>query len=296
MKDMDFQFSAPPELAAARTGIGLRAPHTEQLLRERPACGFLEAHAENYFRIGGIPFEQLMKARETWPVSLHGVGLSLGSAEGVDPAHLDKLAALAARVEPVLVSEHISWSASDGRSVPDLLPLPMTGEALETLCRNIDAVQHRLKRPILVENPSSYLAFADGEMTEPQFIAEVARRTGCGILLDVNNIHVSAHNIGFDAVAYLEALPPGIVGEIHLAGYQVNAANGAEIFIDAHNHAVHEPVWSLYRAALRRFGDTPTLVEWDADLPDLQELLAEAAKADAIRAGLERGGKNARVA
>jgi uncharacterized protein len=285
-----------PVLSAARTGIGLRAPHTEQILREKPPVGFLEAHSENYFRIGGIPFEQLMKARETWPISLHGVGLSLGSAEGVSDAHLSSLAALVDEVDPVLVSEHISWSATDGKAVPDLLPLPMTKEALSAICANIDKVQEKLGRAILAENPSSYLAFADREMTEPAFIAEIAKRTGCGILLDVNNIHVSAHNLGFDPVDYLRQLPRGIVGEIHLAGYHVNRAGEHEIFVDAHNHPVYDPVWKLYDAALAQLGDIPTIMEWDSDLPPLTTLVGEAEKADKIRATHRKGNAHVRVA
>ncbi len=267
-----------------KTGIGLRGPHTAEVISSQPAVGFFEGHSENYFRIGGAPFEQLMTARETYPVSLHGVGLSLGSAGGVSEDHLAKLKTLVDIVQPALVSEHVSWSAADGKSVPDLLPLPMTREALETICANISRVQDVLQRKILVENPSSYLRFAGQEMAEPAFLAEIARKAGCGILLDVNNIAVSAHNMDFDARAYIETLPLGIVGEIHLAGYQVNTVGAHDIFIDAHNHAVYDGVWDLYAQALARFGDMPTLMEWDSDLPPLPLLVAEAAKADAVRA------------
>jgi uncharacterized protein len=284
------------KLKVAKTGIGLRAFHTEQILAEKPDVGFVEAHSENYFRLGGIPFEQLMKAREVYPLSLHGVGLSLGSAEGVSDDHLAKLAALVKEAEPVLVSEHISWSTADGKSVPDLLPLPMTKDALDALCKNIAKVQDALKRQILVENPSSYLAFADRDMTEPQFIAEVVKRTGCGLLLDVNNIHVSAHNLGFDPREYLAGIPAAAVQEIHLAGYHINEAAGREIFVDAHNHAVYDGVWTLYAAALEKLGDVPTLVEWDSDLPPLNVLVAEAKKADKIRETAAKGKGNARVA
>ncbi|MCC7036997.1 MAG: DUF692 domain-containing protein [Alphaproteobacteria bacterium] len=270
--------------AGIKTGIGLRGAHTAAVIDTRPPVGFLEGHSENYFRIGGAPFEQLMECREAYPVSLHGVGLSLGSAGGVSPDHLQKLKTLVDIVQPDLVSEHVSWSAADGKALPDLLPLPMTREALETICANISHVQDVLQRKILVENPSSYLRFAGQEMAEPAFLAAVAKTTGCGILLDVNNIAVSAHNMDFDAAAYIDALPPGIVGEIHLAGYQVNTIGGDSIFIDAHNHAVYDGVWDLYARALARFGDVPTLVEWDADLPPLPVLVAEAAKADAVRA------------
>ncbi|MEZ0261908.1 MAG: DUF692 family multinuclear iron-containing protein [Alphaproteobacteria bacterium] len=279
-----------------KTGIGLRAAHTPDVIAGKPSVGFLEGHSENYFRIGGIPFEQLMKCRADYAVSLHGVGLSLGSAGGVSSEHLSKLAALVAAVDPILVSEHVSWSSADGKSVPDLLPLPMTNEALDTICANVSHVQDVLKRTILVENPSSYLAFTQPELEEPAFLAEIAKRTGCGLLLDVNNIHVSAHNLGFDARAYIAAIPQGIVKEIHLAGYQVNEVEGAEIFIDAHNQAVHEPVWSLYRDALARFGDTPTVIEWDSDLPALTRLVAEAHKADVMRDAARKGRLHARVA
>lgn len=275
-----------------KTGIGLRAAHTPDVIAGKPSVGFLEGHSENYFRIGGIPFEQLMKCRADYAVSLHGVGLSLGSAGGVAADHLSKLATLVAAVDPILVSEHVSWSSADGKSVPDLLPLPMTNEALDTICANVSHVQDVLKRTILVENPSSYLAFTQPELEEPAFLAEIAKRTGCGLLLDVNNIHVSGHNLGFDAQAYLKEIPQDIVKEIHLAGYQING----EVFIDAHNQAVHEPVWALYRDALARFGDTPTIIEWDSDLPTLARLVAEAQKADVMRDAARKGRIHARVA
>lgn len=288
-------FSPLPALAGLATGIGLRTPHAEEIISTKPEAGFMEGHAENYFRIGGAPFEQLMKVRETYPVSLHGVGLSLGSADGVSDEHLQKLKALADIVDPVLVSEHISWSTANGKSIPDLLPLPMTREALKILAANISHVQDTLKRAILVENPSSYLSFRGAELEEPAFIAQLARETGCGLLLDVNNIQVSAHNMSFDAKAYIEALPKGITGEIHLAGYHVNKLDDGDIYIDAHNHAVHDGVWDLYRFALERLGDIPTLVEWDADLPELSRLVGEAQKADKIRVEVA-GGIHARVA
>lgn len=269
--------------AGINTGIGLRSAHTAEIIASLPSVGFLEAHSENYFRIGGAPFEHLMKCRETYPISLHGVGLSLGSGGGVSEEHLQKLKTLVDIVQPALVSEHVSWSAADGKSVPDLLPLPMTREALGILCTNISRVQDVLQRKILIENPSSYLSFTGAEMAEADFLAEAAQKTGCGILLDVNNIHVSAHNMNFDARAYVDALPAGIVDEIHVAGYQVNTIGTDEFFIDAHNHPVYDDVWSLYAHALSRFGDTPTLVEWDADLPPLAVLVAEARKADNLR-------------
>ena len=202
----------------------------------------------------------------------------MGSAGGVDQDHLQKLKTLVDIIEPALVSEHVSWSTADGKAVPDLLPLPFTQEALDTICTNIDLVQNTLGRSILVENPSSYLNW-ESMMQEPEFLAEIIKRTGCGLLLDVNNIEVSAYNLTFDPFAYIEALPRGIIGEIHLAGYQDNG----EIYVDAHNHPVHDRVWQLYEAALARFGDMPTLMEWDNDLPALNVLVSEAAKADARR-------------
>jgi uncharacterized protein (UPF0276 family) len=273
-----------PGLAKTSSGIGLREVHYEDVLAQKPAIGFLEAHSENFFRIGGLPFQYLMKCRQLYPVSLHGVGLSLGSADGVRDAHLNKLKMLVNEVQPVLISEHISWSGIGGIAVPDLLPLPMTNEALNTVTANIQKVQDTLQRRILVENPSSYLSFKDSEMPEPAFLTEVARRTGCGLLLDINNIHVSAHNLGFNAAEYLRQIPKEAIGEIHLAGYQINRVGEHEIFIDAHNHAVYETVWNLYATALHMFGDVPTLIEWDSEIPALEILVAEAHKADAIRA------------
>lgn len=274
-----------PGLAQARSGIGLRSPHALEILRERPSVGFLEAHSENFFK-KGVLFETLLKLRDHYPISLHGVGLSLGSADGVKHAHLEKLKSLVDEIRPALVSEHVSWSGLGATAVPDLLPLPMTNEALDVLCDNIDRVQTALKRTILIENPSSYLAFRGAEMSEPEFLSEARKRAGCGLLLDVNNIHVSAHNLGLDAHAFIDALPRGGVDEIHLAGYQINPVEGGEIFIDAHNHPVHDDVWALYAHALKKFGNIPTLIEWDNDLPELSILLAEAEKADHIRSSL----------
>lgn len=278
------RFKPPAALANAPTGIGLRAPHVDAVLSDRPPVGFLEVHSENYFAIGGGPFQQLERLRELYPLSLHGVGLSLGSADGLDPEHLENLAKLAAHFEPALVSEHLSWSGVGGRRVPDLLPLPLTEEALGVIAMNIEQAQDRLGRAILIENPSAYMSFAEQGMSEPEFLTALAERTGCGLLLDINNIHVSAHNTGaFDPEAYLAAIPADAVGEIHLAGYQVNAVEGGEIFIDAHNNPVYPEVWKLYEKTLAIIGDTPTLVEWDNDLPELRALVKEARKADAYR-------------
>jgi len=254
-------------------GIGLRAAHYRAILEREPALAFLEVHAENFFAEGGQALAWLERFRARYPLSVHGVGLSLGSAEGVEELHLAKLERLVRRFEPALVSEHLSWSAAGGRHANELLPLPFTREALAAAVANIQHVQERLGRPIMVENVSTYLRFGDGEMAEPEFVAEVVRRAGCGLLLDVNNIHVNARNHGFDALAYLEAIDPQTVGEIHLAGHE---AVGARL-VDTHGARVAGEVWDLYVATLARLGPRPTLIEWDIDIPELDVLLDEAA-------------------
>jgi len=264
----------------ARAGIGLRPPHYRQLLDELPDIGWLEVHSENYFCDGGQPLYFLERLRRHYPVSLHGVGLSLGSTDALSCDHLERLARLIDRVEPALVSEHLSWSSVGGRFYNDLLPLPYTEEALALVCRHVDEAQDYLGRQLLVENISSYLQFAESTLPEWEFVAEVARRTGCGILLDVNNIYVSSVNHGFDAARYLRSIPRACVREIHLAGHDHNG----RCLIDTHSARVAEPVWALYREAVARFGRVPTLIEWDTDLPPLAILLDEAAIADRILA------------
>jgi uncharacterized protein (UPF0276 family) len=265
----------------ARAGVGLRHPHVQEFLDGPPAIGWAEVHSENYLAGGGLRLSSLERIRRDLPLSCHGVGLSLGSAEGLDEAHLAALARLFEHIEPGLVSEHVSWSVSGGVYYNDLLPLPLTEEALGVFCRNVDRAQEAFGRRILVENPSSYLDFAESSIPEPEFIAEIARRTGCGLLLDVNNIHVSAHNRGFDAARYLAALPLAAVGEIHIAGHAQRAIGGETVLIDDHGSRVIEPVWRLLDAALGRTGPVPVLVEWDTDIPALGVLLSEAAAADA---------------
>lgn len=259
----------------AESGIGLRSPHVAEVLATRPAVGWLEVHAENYLSAGPAA-RRLDAVRRAYPVSIHGVGLSLGSAEGVDPRHLERLARLVERVEPCLVSEHLAWNVVDGAYLNHLLPLPYTEEALSVVSRNVSRAQERLGRRLLVENPSSYLRFLDSAIPEAEFLAELARRTGCGILCDVNNIYVSAHNVGLDTQSYLDALPAEAVGEIHLAGHAANDAGGRTVLIDDHGSRVSPPVWGLFAAALARFGPVPTLIEWDTDLPVLAVLLEEA--------------------
>ena len=270
-----FQGLAPDP---GRVGIGLRPPHYAEILERRPELGFLEVHSENFFCAGGEPLAWLERFRREYALSFHGVGLSLGSADPLDDRHLASLAALVRRFEPWLVSEHLSWSSIGGRHANDLLPLPFTEEAMDHLVERIGAVQERLKRPILVENVSSYLAFPESTIPEADFVAEVARRSGCGVLLDVNNIHVNAVNHRFDPYRYLDRIDPDSVGEIHLAGFEA----AGECLIDTHGAPVGDEVWSLYAAAVARCGRRPTLVEWDTDIPALDVLLGEAGKARSI--------------
>ena len=262
-------------LPHAGAGIGLRSPHVRQVLEERPAVPWLEVHSENYYADGGTALAALMRIRADYPVSLHGVGMSLGSTDSLDRVHLGKLARLVDRIEPALVSEHLCWSGVGGRVLNDLLPLPYTEESLAHVCARVTQVQDFLGREILVENVSTYLAFADATIPEWEFVAAVARRTGCKLLCDVNNIHVNAVNHDFDADAYLAAMPREAVAEIHLAGFEATPA----CLVDTHGAPVAPEVWALYRRAIARFGPVPTLIEWDTDIPTLATLLAEAATA-----------------
>lgn len=271
-----------PGPVPARAGIGLRAEHYAAVLEDRPPVGWLEVHNENYFGAGGKPLDYLERIRAHYPLSLHGVGLSIGSTDPLDRRHLAKLKDLMRRFEPALVSEHLSWSSVGGRYLNDLLPLPYTEEALYHMIARVAQVQDALGRPILIENPSSYLQYVESAIPEWEFLVELAERTGCGVLLDVNNIYVSARNHGFDASAYLRAIPRHLVREIHLAGFTVNRFDGGEILVDTHDRPVWPAVWALYRQAVQRFGQIPTLIEWDTDLPELAVLVDEARRADAI--------------
>jgi uncharacterized protein (UPF0276 family) len=262
----------------ARAGIGLRSPHIAELRRDRPAVAWLEVHSENYFVAGGPALAALDAIRADYPVSLHGVGMSLGSADGLDRGHVARLKQLADRIEPSAISEHLCWGRIDGRHLNDLLPLPFTDEALAVCCDRIDAVQQALGRPLLVENVSAYLRVTADSLTEWDFVAAVARRTGCKLLFDVNNVYVNAINHGFDPLVYLAAIPGDAVAEIHLAGFDATGP----CLIDTHGARVAPPVWSLYRATIQRFGPKPTLIEWDTDLPALEVLLDEAGTAQAI--------------
>jgi len=261
-------------------GIGLRVQHHAQVLAEMPPVAWFEVHSENYFAGGGLHVDCLSKIRDRHALSLHGVGLSLGSTHPLDQQHLAKLKRAIDRFEPDLVSEHLSWSSVDGVFANDLLPLPYTEEALRHVSRRIAAVQDHLGRRIAIENVSSYMAFSSSSLTEWQFLAGVAAEAGCGIVLDVNNIYVAAHNHGFSCLEYLAGIPRDAVVEFHLAGHTPIVANGRQLLVDTHGTKVSDPVWDLYGAALRRFGALPTLIEWDTDIPPFAVLQEEARKAE----------------
>ncbi|SKC77331.1 hypothetical protein SAMN06266956_3069 [Paraburkholderia hospita] len=268
-------------LIPACAGVGLRFRHHHEVVEGHPPAAWFEVHTENYMGGGSAP-AYLDAIRQDYPISLHGVGLSLGSAEGIDVQHLARVCDVSRRVEPGLVSEHLSWSLSGGVYLADLLPLPMTEEALTIVCTHVDQVQTYLQRRISLENPSTYLRFRHSTIPEWEFLAEVARRTGCGILCDVNNIYVSASNHGWNALAYLDALPPESVTEVHLAGHSVRQLDQDQIIrIDDHGSRVAPPVWDLFEQALKRFGPVPTLIEWDTDVPALEVLMEEGAIAEA---------------
>ena len=272
----------------ARAGVGLRFPHHDHVLSAPHAAAWLEVHPENYLG-EGVAADILCDVRTDYPVSLHATGLSLGSADGVDRDHLAVVAALCRRIVPGLVSDHLSWSAAGALHLPDLMPLPYMREAQDVFARNIETVQQALGRSILIENPSVYLAIAGAEMSEGEFLAGLVRRTGCGVLLDINNIAVSAANLGEDAAGrlamMLDAIAPDAIGEIHLAGHAVRTLpDGVELRIDDHGSPVSEDVWRLFDTAIRRIGARPTLIEWDTAVPGFDILAGEAAMADVLMA------------
>ena len=269
-----------------RAGVGFKGEHAETVCRDRPDVGWFEVHPENYMVAGGPRLAVLEELRGNYPLSLHGVGLSLGGAERLDPDHLKAFRGLVDRFEPGLVSEHIAWSAHGGVWFADLLPPSLSRAGLDRLCDNIDETQDALGRPILIENPASYLVLPDPGLDEVAFMVEAARRTGCGLLVDVNNVHVSAENIGVDAQAYIDAVPADLIGEIHLAGFTIDEAAGEFLLIDSHGAAVDAAVWQLYDRLIGRIGRRPTLVEWDKDIPAWDVLWAEAAEADTRMARL----------
>jgi len=271
----------PHRFGSGSVGVGFKAEHFDAVMETRPGLGFFEIHAENYMGAGGPPHRRLEAIRERYALSLHGVGLSIGSPGPLDRAHLARLAGLAGRYQPAIVSEHLAWSTHEGAFFNDLLPLPYTEETLERVCEHIDIVQTALKRTMLLENPSTYVAFAETTMGETEFLAEIVRRTGCGLLLDVNNVFVSAVNHGRDPYRYLAHFPLAAVGEIHLAGCadDIDGA-GLPLLIDAHNSPVRDAVWALYAETIRRLGPTPTLIEWDNDVPEWPRLFGEACLAE----------------
>ncbi len=270
-----FRSGIPP-----RAGVGFKGEHAETVCRDRPDIGWFEVHPENYMVAGGPRPAVLEDLRGRYPLSLHGVGMSLGGAERLHADHLEAFRGLVERFDPGLVSEHIAWSAHDGLWFADLLPPSLSRDGLDRLCDNIDEMQEALGRPILIENPANYLLLPDREMDEVTFVVEAAKRTGCGLLLDVNNVHVSAENIGVDAQDYLDAIPGNLIGEIHLAGFTVDEAAGERLLIDSHGAAVDGAVWRLYDRLIARIGPRPTLVEWDKDIPAWDVLYAEAVEAE----------------
>ena len=267
-----------PYSIPAAAGIGLRSQHYWDILKQKPPVKWLEVHPENYFGDGGVPHYCLAQLRAFYPLSFHGVGLSLGSVDPLNKLYLQQLKELIERFSPALVSDHLSWSSVDQCYFNDLLPMPYTEESLRHFCLKIEQVQDFLQRQILIENPSSYLTFEHSTIDEWEYFVETAKRSGCGLLLDVNNVYVSAQNCGFDARRYIDAIPGGYVGEIHLAGFASNSIEGEEILIDNHGAAVADEVWQLYQYTLDCIGSKPSLIEWDSHLPPLSTLLLEAQK------------------
>jgi hypothetical protein len=261
----------------------LKADHYLEIIETQPAIGWFEVHAENYMGAGGAPHRYLTKIRESFPLSVHGVGLSIGSDAPLDQIHLARLKSVCDRYEPGLVSEHLAWSTHEGTYLNDLLPVPYTKETLARVCEHIDEVQTALGRRILLENPSTYVRFESSDMSEIEFLSAIATRTGCGLLLDVNNVYVSGTNHGYTPESYIDAFPVEHVGEIHLGGHDEDSdETDARILIDAHASAVADDVWTLYARTVTRTGALPTLIEWDSHIPAWSELFAEAQRADAI--------------
>lgn len=279
-----------PGPVPARAGVGLKAAHGAAIIGDRPDLGFVEVHAENYMGAGGPPHRLLAAVAAIYPLSVHGVGMSIGGPGPLDRAHLARLRAVVERYRPGLVSEHLAWSTHDGSYLNDLLPVPLTEATLDRVAGHVDTVQDTLGRRILVENPASYLGFEASAIPETEFLARLADRTGCGLLLDVNNVAVSAANLGYDPYDYLDAFPAERAGEIHVAGYDEEPeADGGRVLIDAHGSAVRADVWPLLAHALARTGPLPVLVEWDNEVPDWPALHAEAIAADAVLAAVAAG-------
>jgi uncharacterized protein len=281
--------SPRPQSIPPRAGVGLKPEHYRIILEAKPDVGFFEVHAENYMGAGGPPHRYLTEIRSRYPLSLHGVGLSIGGDRPLDRDHLGRLKGLVERYQPGLFSEHLAWSTHDGIFFDDLLPVPYTAQTLARVTEHIDDVQATLGRRMLLENPSTYLAFAESTYSEIDFIAEIVRRTGCGLLLDVNNVHVASTNQQWDPVRYMDGYPLAAVQEIHLAGYaREEDDQGRPLLIDTHDRPIDEMVWGLFEHAIARLGATPTLIEWDARVPAWQALKAEADRAESIICAAER--------
>lgn len=275
--------SSSPRILA-RTGVGLRLPHLEEAVAARPSAGWFEIHPEN-FLANPHGTELLQDLARRYPISVHSVGLSVGSASGIDHAHLSRVRSLVNRLDPVLVSGHLAWSTHEGEYLNDLLPMPYTDETLVVVARHLHEVQDGLGRPFLLENPSCYVGIAGSTMTEVQFLNELVDRSGCRLLCDVSNVHLSAHNMGYDPHEYLDGLPADAIGELHLGGFTAEedpATPGRDLLIDTHASRVAPPAWDLYSYALARFGLKPTLIEWDNEIPSLDILIDEAALADDV--------------
>ncbi len=277
MSDLNYQ---PTPINSV--GVGLRHPHHQYILKNKPQIAWLEVHSENFFSKGGSALNFIKKVRQNYPLSLHGVGLSLGSATKIDKKHLQNLKNLISITDPFLVSDHISWSNVDDIVLNDLLPIPYTKESLKILCDNISQTQDFLKREILVENPSTYLSFINSQIPEDEFINQAAKITGCKILLDINNIYVSSQNNNFNAKKYIKNINPEIVGEMHLAGHSIRKIGKQKILVDTHDNVVCDQVWDLYKIAVQKFKTAPTLIEWDQDIPKFSVLIGEAKKAEKI--------------
>ncbi len=263
-------------------GVSLKSDHYSAILADRPALSFFEIHAENYMSDGGAHHRCLEEIADSYAISIHGVGLSLGSAEGLDRKHLQRFKEVVDRYNPALVSEHLAWSVQGGTYLNDLLPLPLTSECLRVVSNNINQFQDALGRKILVENPSSYVSFSESEFEEAEFLCRLAQTTGCGLLLDINNVYVSGKNMGWDPRGYLQTIPADLIGEIHLAGHEVKQFEGGEIRIDDHGSEVCRGVWKLYSEVIERIGSKPTLIEWDTNIPSFEQLYNQAHQAASI--------------
>lgn len=261
-------------------GIGLRYPHLKQFVSEKPDIGWVEVHSENFYSLGGADFDCLVEVRKDYPISLHGIGMSLGSHDGIDENHLAKVRDLVNEIDPFLVSDHLSWNSVSGKFLPDLLPTPFNDEALEVFARNISIVQESLGRELLLENPSTYFEFTESTMSEHEFLNLLAKKTGAKVILDINNIYISGLNNGWSSAEYINNIDTSIVKEIHLSGHLVKELpDNKKLYIDSHNDYVCDEVWELYGHAIKRFGHTHTLIEWDVDIPELSVLLNESKKA-----------------